>query len=70
MQVSAKLVDASRTIKASFFFGVKEIPNTPDVGSKVRLIGTHLQQWKQGSSVREAKRKAVKVRSARVETRL
>ena len=48
MQVSAKLADASRTIKASFFFGVKEIPNGPDVGSKVRLIGTHLQQWKQG----------------------
>ena len=48
MQVSAKLADASRTIKASFFFGVKEIPNRPDVGSKVRLIGTHLQQWKQG----------------------
>ena len=48
MQVSAKLTDASRTIKASFFFGVKEIPNRPDVETKVRLIGTHLQQWKQG----------------------
>ena len=48
MQVSAKLTDASRTIKASFFFLNRlEFPR-PDVGSKVRLIGTHLQQWKQG----------------------
>ncbi len=48
MQVSATLADESRTIKASFFFDVKEIFNRPAVGAKVRLIGTHLQKWKPG----------------------
>ncbi len=48
MHVSAKLADVSRTIKASFFFDMKNLPIKPDVGAKVRLVGTHLQQWKQG----------------------
>ena len=48
MHVSAKLADASRTIKASFFFDMKNLPKKPDVGAKVRLVGTHLKQWKQG----------------------
>ena len=48
MHVSAKLADVSRTIKASFFFDMKNLPKKPDVGAKVRLVGTHLKQWKQG----------------------
>jgi hypothetical protein len=48
MHVLAKLADGSQTIKASFFFDMNNIPQKPDIGAKVRLIGTHLQQWKQG----------------------
>ena len=48
MHVSAKLADVSRTIKASFFFDMKNLPKEPDIGAKVRLVGTHLKQWKQG----------------------
>jgi hypothetical protein len=48
MHVSATLMDANRTIKASFFFDRKQIPKRPNVGEKVRLIGTHLQTWRRG----------------------
>ena len=41
-------MDAHRTIKASFFFDRKQIPKRPNVGAKVRLIGTHLQTWRRG----------------------
>ena len=37
MHVSARLSDAYRTIKASSFFDMKEIPKKPVVGEKVRL---------------------------------
>ena len=46
MQVSATISDARRSIKASFFFDPTKCPQTPIVGDKVRLIGTHLQQWR------------------------
>jgi hypothetical protein len=48
MHISATLMDAHRTIKASFFFDRKKILKRPDVGENVRLIGTHLQKWKRG----------------------
>ena len=46
MHVSATLSDACRTIRAFFFFDSKEIPQQPEVGDKLRLIGTQLQEWR------------------------
>ena len=37
--------ECDRTINASFFFDPKKCPKKPDVGDKVRLIGTRLQMW-------------------------